>query len=238
MKKNNMLRIASVLLVAVLLSTCAISGAFAKYTTTSGTKTDSARVAKFGFTVTATGGEAFGTMYAKDPQNVIYTPGEDELDTVTAAATTVKTTADVVAPGTKGTLATFTYGGTAEVDVTVARSVALDLADKWVDEKGNFYCPLIIKVGNKTIQTGSTYGPEDTEVDSVTTFEAAVAAAVENEVVEAGETLDETQLSITWEWPFSTGADNDVKDTFLANSANFNGNTIKLTASVTIEQID
>ena len=32
MKKNTMMRIASVLLVAVLLSTCAISGTFAKYT--------------------------------------------------------------------------------------------------------------------------------------------------------------------------------------------------------------
>ena len=34
MKKNKMMRIASVLLVAVLLSTCAISGTFAKYTST------------------------------------------------------------------------------------------------------------------------------------------------------------------------------------------------------------
>lgn len=34
MKKNKMMRFASVLLVAVLLSTCAISGTFAKYTST------------------------------------------------------------------------------------------------------------------------------------------------------------------------------------------------------------
>jgi hypothetical protein len=40
MKKNKMMRFASVLLVAVLLSTCAISGTFAKYTSTvSGTAT-------------------------------------------------------------------------------------------------------------------------------------------------------------------------------------------------------
>ena len=46
MKKNRMVRIASVLLVAVLLSTCAISGTFAKYTTTAN-GSDTARVAKW-----------------------------------------------------------------------------------------------------------------------------------------------------------------------------------------------
>lgn len=48
MKKNTMMRIASVLLVAVLLSTCVISGTYAKYTSTA-TTTDSARVAHWGF---------------------------------------------------------------------------------------------------------------------------------------------------------------------------------------------
>ncbi len=46
MKKNKMMRIASVLLVAVLLSTCAISGTFAKYTSTV-TATSTATVAKW-----------------------------------------------------------------------------------------------------------------------------------------------------------------------------------------------
>ena len=44
MKKNKMMRIASVLLVAVLLSTCAISGTFAKFVS-SQEATDKARVA-------------------------------------------------------------------------------------------------------------------------------------------------------------------------------------------------
>ena len=44
MKTNKMMRIASVLLVAVLLSTCAISGTFAKYVTTA-SGNDTARVA-------------------------------------------------------------------------------------------------------------------------------------------------------------------------------------------------
>ena len=44
MKKNVMMRVASALLVAVLMTTCAISGTFAKYTSTA-TGSDSARVA-------------------------------------------------------------------------------------------------------------------------------------------------------------------------------------------------
>ena len=48
MRKNKMMRLASALLVAVLLSTCAISGTFAKYVTSS-TGTDKARVAYWGW---------------------------------------------------------------------------------------------------------------------------------------------------------------------------------------------
>ena len=46
MKKNKMMRIASVLLVAVLLSTCAISGTFAKYVS-EGSVTATATIAKW-----------------------------------------------------------------------------------------------------------------------------------------------------------------------------------------------
>ncbi len=50
MKKNTMMRIASVLLVAVVLTTCAISGTFAKYTSEKEVS-DSATVAKWSFEV-------------------------------------------------------------------------------------------------------------------------------------------------------------------------------------------
>ena len=51
MKKNRMMRLASVLLVCVLLTTSVISGTFAKYVT-SVESTDEARVANWGFTAT------------------------------------------------------------------------------------------------------------------------------------------------------------------------------------------
>ena len=60
MKKNNTMRVAAGLAVAALLSTCLVSGTFAKYTT-SGESSDTARVAKFGIELTSKSG-AFDTQ--------------------------------------------------------------------------------------------------------------------------------------------------------------------------------
>ena len=54
MKKNVMMRLASFLLVAVLISTSAISGTYAKYVTTAEGK-ETARVAKWGVQVGVAG---------------------------------------------------------------------------------------------------------------------------------------------------------------------------------------
>lgn len=62
MKKNKMLRIASILLVVTLLSTCVISGTFAKYVTKA-EGTDTARVAKWGVLLTLNAGNTFDTKY-------------------------------------------------------------------------------------------------------------------------------------------------------------------------------
>ena len=118
MKKNKMMRVASVLLVAVLLSTSIISGTFAKYVT-EGSAADSARVAKFGVTVSAT-----GSLFDKTYKTAENTPGGSTLDENLAepntAALSVESTADVVAPGTKNADGlTFSVTGTPEVDVNV-----------------------------------------------------------------------------------------------------------------------
>lgn len=74
MKKNKVMRIAAVLLVAVLLSTCAISGTFAKYTTEAA-GTDTARVAKWGFKTTTLTLDLFNDTYtnvaSNDSTNVV-----------------------------------------------------------------------------------------------------------------------------------------------------------------------
>jgi len=62
MKKNKMMRIASILMVATLITTCAISGTFAKYVTKAEAQ-DNARVAKWGIIISTEYTKAFDTQY-------------------------------------------------------------------------------------------------------------------------------------------------------------------------------
>lgn len=86
MKKNNVMRIASALLVAVLLTTCAISGTFAKYTTTvSGSS--NARVAKWGFGTGEISFDLFDGTYENvetdvNPEINVIAPGTSGSDTI------------------------------------------------------------------------------------------------------------------------------------------------------------
>lgn len=221
-KKNNALRAASTLLVAVLLSTCAISGTFAKYVT-SGSGTDSARVAKWGVEITATG-ETFANSYAKNDTSFT-------LDT-----NTVVSTEDVVAPGTEGEMATFTLTGTPETAFRVSFDGTMELGDKWVDAAGAYYCPIEITVGTTTFN-GMDYESADAfEVavnEKIDAFSADYAANTDLST----RTADDPEIS--WSWPFYTSDANDVKDTFLGNKAAAgNAATISLSVSATVTQID
>lgn len=220
MKKNKMMRIASVLLVAVILTTCAISGTFAKYVT-SGNGSDNARVAKFGVTVTGTA-DTFKETYAKNDTGF------------TLAANSVVSTEDVVAPGTSGSLAAFTIIGTPEVAVRVAFAGTLELGDKWKDEGNAYYCPIEVTVGDATFK-GTSYASADE-------FEAAVNAkiATYSKDYVAGtdlSTIGGNAPVITWNWAFE-GNDND-KDTYLGNQAAAgNAATVSLDITATVTQID
>ena len=144
MKKNIMMRLASFLLVAVLISTSAISGTYAKYVTADEGK-DHARVAKFGVVVEAD----------SDIFDVEYLGKEDGW----TGKMTVQATENVVAPGTTKTMANVKLSGTPEVAVRVSNEkVNFEIGDFWmVDDDCNdvndanykaekFYCPLIINV--------------------------------------------------------------------------------------------
>lgn len=223
MKKSRMMRLASCMLVLTLLTTCMISGTFAKYVT-AGEGTDSARVAKFGVTVTANGG-TFAKEYAKDDGSF------------TIAANTVVSTDDkVVAPGTKGEMANMALTGTPEVAVRVSYVGTFDISDNWVDNNGKYYCPLVVKVANFTYD-GAKYDNavafEKDVNDAIAAYSKDYAANTDLSAVGAD------ALDITWEWPFSISADNDVKDTFLGDqAADGNAATVQLTVKTTVTQID
>lgn len=128
MKKNKMMRMASVLLVLTMLTTSIIGGTFAKYTTT-GSATDTARVAKWGVTVT-TSGALYSDAYAKKKENAGNTPAawvsSATADSITVAAATKSQ--NIVAPGTKsyGNGLSFSISGTPEVAVTVKATITAE----------------------------------------------------------------------------------------------------------------
>ena len=93
MKKNVMMRVASALLVAVLMTTCAISGTFAKYIST-GTGYDTARVAKWDIKLE---GNQMANTFTFDLFNTVKdTAGADEEDVKVGQGETI------IAPGTSG----------------------------------------------------------------------------------------------------------------------------------------
>ncbi len=92
MKKNKMMRIASVLLVLTLISTCAISGTFAKYVTKA-SGTDTARVAKWGVVLELTAPSVFAKQYETSDEH-------QDGDADPYAGLAVLADEKVVAPGT------------------------------------------------------------------------------------------------------------------------------------------
>lgn len=235
MKKNKMMRLASVLLVCVLLTTSVISGTFAKYVTTA-EGTDSARVAKWGVTITMSGDDTiFKSVYAKDDT----TPGLTLTNSV-EAATNGSTQDKVVAPGTTGST-TFSITGTPEVavklDVVVTATSTIKLAKDtdYTMAAGTFedtevkvqptadYEPIRFKLEKKA-DTGNTYSvvklSNDNKVqdsggkDAMNLTLAELRTALESlsKVYEANTKLDAT-YQITWTWPFTTNFTDWKNDT-------------------------
>ena len=225
MRKNKTMRIASLLLVAVLMTTCIISGTYAKYVT-SGEVSDTARVAKFGVEVTATS-DLFLDMYETDDS--------DYEGTYSVVASNDD---NVVAPGTEGDIAAAGLTGTPEVAVRVSyENVDFEIGDNWVvGEDDDFYCPLVITVNSTEIKGLSYTAAAD--------FEAAVEAAIEGESADFDPNTDlstqtDGSVAVSWAWPFSTSATNDVADTELGDAAaDGNAATVKLAYDVTVTQID
>ena len=220
MKKNRMMRLASILLVCVLLTTSVISGTFAKYVTAD-TATDSARVAAWGFAEDLTiDFELFSTSY--DNGSVTTVDGK---------------TAKVIAPGTTQTeMITLTYDnkagqGAPEVAYTIDLNVVTtetSIADA-------------IK-NNPNIQwsfNGAEWGSWDT---MITAIEAYHEDLDPNELP----VITNTGIEIEWQWIFDTpGAadsdldginDQDEMDTAMGNTNPLD--VVKLTVQLVAQQVD
>lgn len=214
MKKNIAMRIAAILFILTMISTCAFSSTFAKYVT-SGSSSDTARVAKWGVVINYDNYDAFEANY----NNTV----------ISADATT-----EVVAPGTSGSLVGISISGTPEVAVEVKYTGVFDVTGWYIDHDGNgvydyFYCPLEIKVGSTTFK-GTNYGSD-------TKFEEKVNEAIAEYVATYAANTDLSGASapvITWKWAFE--GNNDAHDTMLANLAVLP--TVSIEITTTITQID
>ena len=237
MRKNRMMRLASVLLVCVLLTTSVISGTFAKYITTDAAQ-DSARVAEWGVIVEIANDTddtlgAFSAVYANDGDLETDSQGRAILNTVEAEV-------KVVAPGTAGNLVeSATITGTPEVAVRVTKEANLDLVG-WVAEDGSYYCPLKITVtidGTTKEYNGMDYANRD---NPLAAFIYDIEDALSNvETYDPNHDL-EASCSVAWEWAFENGVGQDnTLDTQLGDAAaNGNPATISFSYSVIVEQID
>lgn len=235
MKKNVMMRVASVLLICVLLTSSVISGTFAKYVTT-GSSNDTARVAKFGVVITGTTGnanQAFAQEYAKDD------------DTYTLGGVTVAASENVVAPGTSGTFSNFAITGKPEVAVRVTYAPTIQLTN-WLADTDNDglvddeYCPIIIYVNDVPYYIN---GVDIMTVDQlVNAVNGAVVAKTADYAPGTDLSAVNDDLNIRWAWAFADGTpiQEDEYDTDLGNWA-LNENyapVISISVTCTVTQID
>lgn len=232
MRKNKMMRAASGLLVAVLLSTCAISGTFAKYTT-SANGTDSARVAKWGFKPT--------TIDLTNLFDDAYASATGKAAEYTADGNTVKAKSehtDVIAPGTTGSADFgFTYGGD---DSASAPEVAYTFNVSTVGSS----CADSIK-NNTNIKWKLDTGAWETWDQLIAAIEALDGNNPNdryepNTLPTAFNTPGENKHTVSWQWLFETSGEGkgaqDTTDTDMGNAAELAKVELKIT--VTATQID
>jgi hypothetical protein len=243
MKKNWILRLGVLAMVLTLVTMPMVSSTYAKYVT-SATGTDTARVAKWGVTVTANPTGAFGDAYEA------VADGNEAVDYATAGVT-VKSTADntdVLAPGTQGSF-TFTVAGTPEVKVALAFDATVTLTgwtiEDW-EEADQVYEPI-----NWTLYNGTNYWDGD-GFDSETAVNltgAALDSAIDGlDSTNNPLTVLNKTYTVAWVWPFFVDDDTviekadgvvytfDEADTILGNYAS--APTLSITVTVTATQID
>ena len=211
-----MLRVAAVLLVAVMLTTSVISGTFAKYTT-SATSEDSARVANWGFE--RTNSMDLTNLFLGSYQNVVSNNGDD-----------------VIAPGTEGsTTFAFAYDG---ANGTTGPEVAYTF-----EVKVEASCDdAILANGNIQWQLDTNgYGTWDEMIADITALSGSETGKQQyapNTLPAAFTDADEIH-TISWKWIFDEaagGANLDDLDTAMGNDNDLADCSIKIT--ITATQVD
>ena len=243
MKKNKMMRLASILLVCVLLSTSMISGTFAKYTT-SIDSSDTARVAYWGFQ--STNSMDLSGLFAASYDNV--------------KAENLK---DVMAPGTQGSAKfQFAYDENVTVNGSEYTMKAPEVAYNFTITV-EASCDELIKNNKNIVWKLDKNGGEEltweefvkaivklsgttAEVTYVNNMASATVKYEAGTLPEAFATSD-TEHTIYWEWKFgdeehaykgtydvnSLTMTQDEYDTYMGNMDEMDDVSIKITITAT-----
>ena len=214
-KNNRKSAVIIALLLALIALLCYGGYTLSKYVTGS-SKTGTAQVAKWGYTMKVDGSNLFGKNYKFDGVASKATAETDGL--------TVKASGDynVIAPGTTGSM-TFTIKGQAEVKALIAMGITPEkdiiLKVQKAGGKEIVYSPVKWTLKkNGVVVTGAEN----------TTLEAVAATFHHDPVVglkKAGDELAETTYELIWSWAFEgtevfTGITINELDTIFGRCAN------------------
>lgn len=213
-RKSILPKLIVILLIVMLISTSLLSRTLAKYVTTGTLLTDTARVAKWGVVITPTQGGLFATQYATDE-----TPGYSGTYTVASVGADL-----VVAPGTSGTITSFSITGQPEVASRLTITDNGSAISGWTVEGDVVYEPVrwTVTVGG-TPQSNLDFAGLQSALSAV-----SLDLAPNTDLSTSG-----LGLTISWEWPFNG---NDVNDTYLGDKTA--APSISLNFDVTLTQID
>lgn len=242
MKKNKVMRIASVLLIVTLLSTCAISGTFAKYVTT-GEADGEARVAKWGIEISVDGDIASAEYLKNDDNN---DPDYNPNNASGAAADITVQSADgawVVAPGTdSGDGLTASITGRPEVATRFSLALPEGSYEEVVLPAGT-YPDYTTADPDDTFTITKDYRPVKLTLTFTRTGTSSGNFTVTGSVADIVAKLDDfghgngdlnadfrpnsnvnAEFNLTWEWPYQgardgfTATEIDQMDTYLGNA--------------------
>lgn len=244
MKKNRMMRLASILLVCVLLSTSVISGTFAKYTTTV-TSDDKARVAYWGFqssnsmNITGLFADAYGTTVDSVGAN-----GDDVLAPGTYGKTTFQFKWDEDTTAWDGTKVNVTgpevrYEFKVEVENTIDALINNNENIQWALVKGD------VEVDKIDPKEWKRWSDLVAEIKALSGNADGVCEYEPNNLPKAFTAEDDT-YTIAWQWLF-TGDKKDYSvdgktlnqdeyDTYMGNAQLLDDCSIKIT--ITATQVD
>lgn len=194
------------LLLAVVLAMGGVT--FAKYISTTGTHSNQANVAKWGFTMDVDATDLFNNAYKADTDNLSVVADDGKV--IVSASEDV----NVIAPGSKGSM-TFSIGGTAEVlsrlEVKASSSSDIILKETGKEDYKPVKWTLVREYTDESGVAQTTTVLEDKNITDVVTYLEGMDQDIEANTRYA---LD-GKYTLSWEWAFSVDADTDAKDTAL-----------------------